>query len=165
MHTREWLGSQYPGCVHNNLGGQTLPISRNMLTWEQSSSRGTVVRMSACSVPHSSPQIPCFRSSSWLELAVLLGSQPETSYFPRAFLLLLNGVVQNLMLHSAWGDSLPWGPPPLNTGSSPVLDCGPDCNPNQLLLPWALGPGHRADARKNVSRQQGSHRVFSLLLL
>lgn len=141
---------------------KTLPISRNMLTSEQSSARGTVVEMFACSVPHSSSQIPGFRSSSWLELAVLLGSQPEPSYFPRAFLLLLNGVVQKSDVPQHLKGLLALGPPALNTGSapSPVLDCGPDCNPNQLLW-WALGPGQRADARKNVTRQQGSHRVLA----
>lgn len=81
----------------------------------------------------------------------------------RAFLLLLNGVVQKSDVPQRLKGLLALGPPPLNTGPapSPVLDCGPDCNPNQLLLWWALGPGQRADARKNVTKQQGSHRVLA----
>lgn len=153
------------GCVHNSLGGENPPHFQKHVHFRAELSHGNRGR-DVCLL--CAPFLPTNSLLPELQLAGTCcspGKSARTLLFPESF-----------SSTSKWSRSKPdvpqrsrgllaLGPPPLNTDSSPVLDCGPDCNPNQPLLWWALGPGQRADARKNITRQQGSHRVLSHLLL
>lgn len=118
---------------------KTLPGFPKRAHFRAELGQGNHVRDGAPSMPHPFPQTLCFRSSSWLGLTVLLGSQPEPPYFQRAFLLFLNGVVQNRMFHRAC-----LGAPTPKHRLLPVLNCELDCNPTQ---PNLLFGGHWPQAR------------------
>lgn len=125
---------------------KTLPVSRKMLRSEQSFARETMFEMSAAPCPILPHQVPASGAPvGWNLLYSWEACQiPPIS---RAFLLFLNGVVQNRMFYRARSQGLlPWG-------SHPGTQAPPLCRTVGLTVAqpsrWlALAPGQRADARE-----------------
>lgn len=147
--------------MHNSPGGQDPPGLQKHAPVPSRLCRGNRGSDACLLGAPSFPQISCFRSSSWLERAVLLGSLPEPSCFPRAFLLLLNGVVQNRVFHRAPGDPC-LGAPTLKRSPLPCSGRGVRLYPNLASL---VGAGPRPEGRyqRNFSGQQ-SHLLLQLSL-